>query len=49
MIMNNETADAIRETAQGKGMILLRDAGLKFIFQGLTTVEEIVRETILES
>ena len=49
MIMNNETADALREKAKTKGMVLLRDAGVKFIFQGLTTVEEIVRETILEA
>ena len=49
MIMNNETADALRDRAQAKGMVLLRDAGIKFIFQGLTTVEEIIRETIMES
>jgi type IV pilus assembly protein PilB len=49
MIMNNETADALRERAQSRGMILLRDAGVSFIFQGLTTVEEVVRETIVEN
>jgi type IV pilus assembly protein PilB len=49
MVMNNATADALRDRAQQKGMVLLRDAGVKFIFQGLTTVEEVVRETILEA
>jgi LuxR family maltose regulon positive regulatory protein len=49
MIMRNDTADLIREKAQSKGMVLLRDAGINFIFQGLTTIEEVIRETIFES
>ncbi len=49
MIMNNETTDTLRNRAQAKGMVLLRDAGINFALQGLTTVEEVVRETIMES
>ncbi len=49
MIMNNETTDALRDRAEEKGMVLLRDAGLQCIFEGLTTIEEVVRETILEA
>jgi type IV pilus assembly protein PilB len=49
LIMANATTDTLRDTAQAKGMILLRDAGLQFIREGLTTVDEVVRETILEA
>ena len=49
MIMANETTDRLREVAQQKGMVQLRDAGIQFAFDGTTTIEEIVRETILES
>jgi hypothetical protein len=30
-------------------MRLLRDAGIDFIFDGTTTAEEVIRETILEA
>ena len=47
--MNNENTDRMREAAQTKGMVVLRDAGINFAFEGTTTIEEVVRETILES
>jgi type IV pilus assembly protein PilB len=49
MIMDNETTDKMRDAAQRKGMVILRDAGIQFIFNGTTTIEEVVRETILEA
>ena len=49
MVMNNVPADELRRTAQKQGMVALRDAGLMFIESGTTTVDEVVRETILEA
>ena len=49
LIMENASADELRECARKKGMRLLRDAGLDFLFDGKTTAEEVIRETILES
>jgi type IV pilus assembly protein PilB len=48
MIMRNAPTDDLRAAAQGFGMVTLRDAGIKFIHDGTTTIDEIVRETILE-
>jgi type IV pilus assembly protein PilB len=49
MIMNEASADELRATAKSKGMRLLRDAGEAFIYEGKSTAEEVIRETILES
>ena len=49
LIMENASADELRECAKKKGMRLLRDAGLDFLFDGKTTAEEVIRETILEA
>ena len=49
MIMRNASTDDIRERARSFGMVTLRDAGLQAVFAGTTTVEEIVRETIVEA
>ncbi len=48
LIMKNSSTDEIRLAAQKGGMLTLRDAGMKFAFEGLTTAEEVVRETIIE-
>ncbi len=40
--------EQIREVALQYGMRPLRDAGLKKIFDGITTCDEVVRETVLE-
>jgi len=48
LIMENASTDKIRDVAQGKGMKLLRSAGIEFMFDGTTTLDEVVRETILE-
>jgi type IV pilus assembly protein PilB len=48
MIMQNATSDELRTKAVGYGMITLRDYGKQFVFDGFTTAEEIVRETVLD-
>ncbi|RLS40770.1 MAG: pilus assembly protein PilB [Planctomycetota bacterium] len=42
------SADDIRDIARQQGMTTLREAGLKLIFDGHTTIDEIVRETVVE-
>ncbi len=42
------SADDIRDIARQQGMTTLREAGLKLIFDGHTTIDEIVRETVME-
>ena len=41
MIMNNAPTDRLRDRAKEKGMVLLRDVGLDFLFDGTTTAEEV--------
>ncbi|MEM6315818.1 MAG: pilus assembly protein PilB, partial [Planctomycetota bacterium] len=48
MIVNRDSTQKLREAAKARGMTTLRDAGLKAIFDGLSTIEEVVRETIVE-
>ena len=49
MIMRNSSTDDLRERAKSYGMVTLRDAGMDAVFSGTTTVEEVVRETIVEA
>ena len=49
LIMQNASTDVIRSRAESFGMVQLRTAGLNFVFDGTTTAEEVVRETILEA
>jgi type IV pilus assembly protein PilB len=48
MIMKNASTDELRTAAQKRGMLTLRDAGMKVAFEGITTPDEVVRETIIE-
>ncbi len=48
MIMDNVQTDVLREAARKKGMRLLRDMGIEFAFEGTTTAEEVIRETVLD-
>jgi type IV pilus assembly protein PilB len=48
LIMRNASIDELRTAAQGFGMVGLRSAGMNFAAEGVTTLEEVVRETILE-
>jgi type IV pilus assembly protein PilB len=49
MIMRNASTDELRSAARGIGMVTLRDAGMQAVYEGTTTVEEVVRETIVEA
>ena len=49
MIMQNASVDDLRKTAVGFGMVTLRESGMSKAFEGVTTLEEVVRETILEA
>ncbi len=48
MVMNDESVAKIKTTARRKGMGSLRESGLVAIYDGLTTIDEVVRETIEE-
>jgi type IV pilus assembly protein PilB len=48
-IMANAQSDELREMAVKQGMVSLRTAGIKACFEGTTTPDEVVRETILEA
>jgi type IV pilus assembly protein PilB len=49
MVMNNCAVDELRNTAVKYGMVTLRHAAMNFAFEGTTTLDEVVRETILEA
>ena len=48
LIMNHASTNILRAAAQKNGMRLLRDNGLAAIYDGITTIDEIVRGTIVE-
>ncbi len=48
MISSGASTDQLRTACWGQGMTTLREAGLKALFSGVTTIEEVVRETVLE-
>jgi len=48
LIMARSSTGTIREAARKRGMRTLRDAGLLSIFDGWTTIEEVVSQTITE-
>ncbi|MFP6765496.1 MAG: ATPase, T2SS/T4P/T4SS family [Planctomycetaceae bacterium] len=48
MIATNASTDELRNLARTQGMTTLRESGLKLIFDGLTTIDEVVRETVME-
>jgi type IV pilus assembly protein PilB len=47
-IVSDASIDDMRNMARSQGMTTLREAGLKLIFDGVTTIDEVVRETIME-
>jgi type IV pilus assembly protein PilB len=49
MVMNNCAVDELRDAAVKYGMVTLRHAAMNFAFEGTTTLDEVVRETILEA
>jgi len=49
LIMSNVTTDELREVARKNGMVTLREVGIKSILGGITTADEVIRETVLEA
>ncbi len=48
LIMNNAATVVLRREAIKRGMRTLRNAGLLSIYDGITSLDEVVRETIME-
>jgi type IV pilus assembly protein PilB len=48
LIMNRASTNLLRIAAQKAGMKLLRDSGLAVIYDGITTIDEVVKETVME-
>jgi type IV pilus assembly protein PilB len=48
LITTNASVDEMRNRARSQGMTTLRESGLKLIFDGVTTIDEVVRETVME-
>jgi type IV pilus assembly protein PilB len=48
LIMKRSSTNALRQAARKRGMRTLRETGLMSIFDGVTTIEEIVAQTIYE-
>jgi type IV pilus assembly protein PilB len=48
MISNGASTDELRAACRRYGMTTLRESGLRAIYNGTTTIEEVVRETVLE-
>jgi len=46
LVMQQVSTNALREAARRKGMRTLRDAGLLAIYDGVTTISEVVRATL---
>jgi type IV pilus assembly protein PilB len=48
LIMKQASTGILRAAAQKNGMRLLRDNGLTAIYNGITTIDEIAKETMME-
>ncbi len=48
LIMKHASTSVIRSEARKRGMRSLRESGLRAIYEGQTTIDEVVRETIAE-
>jgi type IV pilus assembly protein PilB len=48
LIMHGSSTNVLRDEAKKRGMRTLRDAGLMSIYDGITTIEEVVRATVME-
>ena len=49
LIMRNASTDDLREAAERNGMVTLRTAGMQAALEGITTPEEVIRETIIDA
>ncbi len=46
LVMKRSSTNLLRAAARRNGMRLLRDNGLKLVYDGITTIEEVARETM---
>jgi type IV pilus assembly protein PilB len=46
MVINGAPVSEIRDVSIEAGMVTLRQSGLQKVAEGITTVEEVVRETV---
>jgi type IV pilus assembly protein PilB len=49
LILHESSTNVIRDEARKRGMRSLRDAGLMGIYDGTTTIEEVVKATVIET
>ncbi len=49
MVMNQASTAAVRAEARRKGMRTLRESGLSALYNGQTTIDEVVRETLSDA
>ncbi len=45
LILEGASSDTVHDQARREGMRTLRESGLLAVFDGITTVEEVIRET----
>jgi type IV pilus assembly protein PilB len=48
MVSQGASTDALRQAMRRQGTASLRDAGLRALSLGVTTIDEVVRETVME-
>jgi type IV pilus assembly protein PilB len=48
MIINHASTQQLRAASKTRGMRSLRSSGLMAIYDGITSIEEVVKETITE-
>lgn len=48
LIMKNASTATLRNHARRRGMRTLRECGLLSIYEGITTIDEVVRETVMD-
>jgi type IV pilus assembly protein PilB len=48
LVSNGASTDQLRNHVRSRGVSGLREAGLNAIYSGVTTIEEVVRETVME-
>ena len=48
LIMKSASSAVLRAECRKRGMRALRESGLMCMYDGVTTIEEVVRETVFE-
>jgi type IV pilus assembly protein PilB len=48
LVSSGASTDQLRQACKRLGMTTLRESGLRAIFKGQTTIEEVVRETVFD-